>query len=51
MARIDVDHASCQGHALCHAVDPDVFPLDELGYSAIERGVAQCPERAITYTE
>ena len=60
--RVHVDHDACQGHALCNGVDPDLFPLDDLGYSAIDdattddadavrRAAALCPERAITYTD
>ena len=51
---------ACAGHALCHAVAPDVYDLDELGQvippgripAARERdaeeGAAACPERAIS---
>ncbi|QLL10407.1 ferredoxin [Mycobacterium vicinigordonae] len=55
-----VDGARCQGHALCYAVDAELFPIDADGYSALsdttvsdgerslaERGAAACPERAI----
>jgi ferredoxin len=60
VAVIRVDKAKCQGHALCYAVDPELYPLDDDGFSALtvkqiydaqvpdaERGVDACPERAI----
>jgi ferredoxin len=50
----------CAGHALCHAVDSTMFPLDDSGYSTMQphdvaadhevharRGVAMCPEQAL----
>ena len=62
--RITVNKGLCSGHARCHTAAPDVYPLDELGYSAIESvqvapaaeqaardGAESCPERAITLTE
>jgi ferredoxin len=62
--RITVNKGLCSGHARCNAVAPDVYPLDECGYSAIEsiqvasaaeraarEGAEVCPERAITLTE
>lgn len=58
--QIRIDKAKCQGHALCYGVDPELFPLDEDGFSALTtltipekdkatalRGVMACPERAI----
>ena len=59
--KLTVDHAKCQGHARCYAVSPELFPIDDDGYSAIDevevpagqedlagKGAAGCPERAIT---
>ena len=59
--RVRVEQDKCQGHGRCHAVSPDVFAVDEYGYSlpldglvaagleaAARRGAAACPERAIT---
>lgn len=56
-----MDKALCSGHAQCNVVDEDLFPVDDLGYSEVsdgrvpagqeqvaQRGVAACPERAIT---
>lgn len=58
--RVRLDKSKCQGHAQCHAVDPRVFPIDEMGYSSLQpheveagdeektrRGVAACPEGAL----
>jgi ferredoxin len=52
------------GHAQCYAVDPDLFPIDESGYSILEEhevqpedvqltrdGVASCPEMALIIEE
>jgi len=62
--RIRVDHDACTGHARCHTVDPDLFTLDDVGYSAVDvadvptgaeerarLAVASCPEQAITIEE
>lgn len=61
--RVAVDHEKCQGHAVCYLMAPELFPLDDLGYSALEdtevgeaeeetvrRVVAACPEWALTAT-
>ncbi|ETZ99372.1 4Fe-4S single cluster domain protein [Mycobacterium kansasii 824] len=52
------------GHAQCYAVDPELFPIDESGYSILEEhqvrpedaqltrdGVAACPEMALILDE
>jgi ferredoxin len=62
--RIRVDRTVCQGHALCARVAPDLFTLDDEGYSNVDdtevppwleelarRGMQTCPERAITVAE
>jgi ferredoxin len=49
---------------MCHAVDPDAFPIDDDGYSALTEhevpvdqqlvvrdGVAACPELALVLDE
>jgi ferredoxin len=59
--RIAVDPDRCQGHNRCHVLVPEVFEVDELGYSVVvmpevpEHLVARaleaarnCPERAIS---
>ena len=62
--RICVDRAKCSGHALCAATAPDLYTLDDDGYSNVgeldvpagmedlaRRGMETCPERAITLAE
>ena len=62
--RVRVDNSKCAGHAQCYAVDPDLFPLDDSGYSILEahevkpedekatrEGVAACPENALILEE
>jgi ferredoxin len=62
--KIRINKAGCVGHARCAAVAPDVFPLDDDGYIAVEeidvpeglealarRGARACPERIITVVE
>jgi len=62
---VSVDSNRCTGHARCHAVAPDVFTLDDEGFSDIgefrqvpseqadiaERGVLACPELALSIGE
>lgn len=56
-----VDPDRCQGHARCWEICPDVFSLDDEGYSYVSvdvvpagleedvrRAALNCPERAIT---
>jgi ferredoxin len=58
--RVIVDPEACMGHGQCHAVAPELFVLDELGYCVIGevevpvhleaaalKGESACPERAI----
>jgi ferredoxin len=62
--RVQVDRSRCQGHARCWAEAPDLYHLDDDGYSAVDdvevppgledaarRGAAACPERAIAIVE
>lgn len=62
--RVRLDNSKCAGHAQCYAVDPDLFPLDDSGYSILQDhvvepeheqktrdGVAACPEMALTIEE
>lgn len=64
MPQLHVDSSACQGHALCHGVDPEMFPLDDDGYCAVttvtidegellhaKAGATACPERAIDVIE
>ncbi|MGH3434236.1 MAG: ferredoxin [Thermocrispum sp.] len=63
--RISVDNDQCAGTGQCYEVDPDLFPLDDDGYSAVgtERavpgdreeqariGVDACPMAALFVAE
>ncbi|WAJ42615.1 ferredoxin [Mycobacterium sp. Aquia_216] len=62
--RVRLERSRCVGHAQCYAVDPDLFPIDESGYSILEEhevspedvelirdGVASCPEMALFLDE
>ena len=62
--KVRLDQARCVGHAQCYAVDPELFPIDESGYSTLEEhdvapedvqltrdGVAACPEMALILDE
>jgi ferredoxin len=62
--KIRIDKARCVGNARCWAIAPDLYPLDEDGYIAIEefevppgqealakRGARACPERVIEVVE
>ena len=58
--KVRLQRDKCVGHAQCHAVDPDLFPIDDDGYSTLEShevaagdvqttrlGVGACPEVAL----
>ncbi len=58
--KVRLEQSKCVGHAQCYAVDPELFPIDESGYSILEvhevrsedeqltrDGVAACPELAL----
>jgi ferredoxin len=62
--KVRLDQSKCAGHAQCYAVDPDLFPIDDSGYSVLEEhhvnpedepvvrdGVAACPEMALILEE
>ncbi|CAM4450093.1 hypothetical protein MB901379_02456 [Mycobacterium basiliense] len=62
--KIRLERSKCVGHAQCYAVDPDLFPIDDSGYSILEDhevrpedaqvirdGVAACPEMALFLEE
>jgi ferredoxin len=62
--KVRVDNEKCMGHAQCYAVDPDLFPIDDAGYSILQphevkpededltrQGVEACPERALILEE
>jgi ferredoxin len=59
--KITVDTDRCQGHNRCHALAPDLFDIDDLGYATAsttrdlspsdepraQLAAANCPEHAI----
>jgi ferredoxin len=58
---VTLDKSKCSGHARCHAVAPEVYPLDDDGYCNIDtltvpegleqgarNGAANCPESALS---
>lgn len=58
--RVRLERDKCVGHAQCHAADPELFPIDDMGYSILQEhdvtaedeprtreGVAACPELAL----
>ncbi|MDO3402981.1 ferredoxin [Mycolicibacterium neoaurum] len=58
--KIRLERSKCAGHAQCYAVDPEIFPIDDEGYSvmadhtvpadedaATRDGAAACPELAL----
>jgi len=60
LMKVRLEQSKCVGHAQCYAVDPDLFPIDESGYSILQQrevkpedeqvtrdGVAACPEMAL----
>ncbi|BBZ70520.1 ferredoxin [Mycobacterium paraseoulense] len=60
--RLQREH--CVGHAQCYAVNQDMFPLDDSGYSSLtttevapqdvetaRAGAGACPERALVLDE
>jgi ferredoxin len=62
--KVWLERDKCAGHAQCHAVNPDLFPIDDDGYSTLEAhqvaaqdeqatrdGVAACPELALRLEE
>lgn len=62
--RVRVDFDLCESNALCEAIAPDTFEIDDDDYlqilddrvtdenrDAIERAVASCPRNAISIVE
>jgi len=60
MARVEVDFDACESNALCEAMAPDMFfvddddmlqvedpTVDEENRSRVERAVASCPKSAL----
>ena len=36
--KISVDNSKCEAHGQCNAVDAELFPLDDEGYSVVGKG-------------
>jgi len=62
--KVVVDEHKCQGHALCAAMCPEVYVLDDEGYNRMSTfevvkgqeekarlGASWCPEEAISIIE
>jgi ferredoxin len=63
--RVHVDPEKCQGHNRCYALAPELFEIDEYGFSSevndgvvpedledkARLAVANCPEYAISIAE
>ena len=58
--KVRLERSKCAGHAQCYAVDSNLFPIDDEGYSTLQEhtvapgdaqatraGVDACPERAL----
>jgi ferredoxin len=65
MIRVKVDGSKCQGHNRCFQLAPELFQLDDYGYShernegvvppeleeKARLAAANCPEKAISISE
>jgi len=62
--KVRLERSKCAGHAQCYALDPNLFPIDDEGYSVLQEhavapddeqatrdGVASCPELALVIEE
>lgn len=62
--KIRINKSACVGNARCAAISPELFPLDEDGYIAVDeidvppgmeqlarRGARACPEKIIIVVE
>ena len=63
--KVVVDAQRCQGHNRCHALAPDLFEIDDLGYAqatttqdlnptqllAAQLAESNCPEHAIRFEQ
>lgn len=58
--RVEVDHDRCEGNAVCLAIAPDLFDLDDEDYAVVkvdpipaddeglaEQAIAECPRAAL----
>jgi ferredoxin len=44
--RLRVHPGRCEGHGSCYLVDPELFPLDDDGLTAVADGIEVPAERA-----
>jgi ferredoxin len=64
MAKVQVDYDLCESNAMCEALAPDVFRIDDDDYlqvddptvtdenrSRVEQAVAACPKSALSIVE
>lgn len=62
--KVRLERDKCVGHAQCYSVNPEIFPIDDSGYSTLKAhevqpgdeaatrdGVAACPEMALILEE
>jgi ferredoxin len=62
--KVRLERGKCAGHAQCYAIEPELFPIDDEGYSILKEhnvgpgdeqitraGVAACPELALVIEE
>jgi ferredoxin len=45
--RISVDNQTCEAHGQCNTIDPDLFTLDDEGYSNIGIGRDVPPDKEV----
>jgi ferredoxin len=58
--KVRLERSKCAGHAQCYAINPNLFPIDDEGYSILQEhtvapgdeqatrsGVDACPELAL----
>ncbi|MET0449625.1 MAG: ferredoxin [Aeromicrobium sp.] len=63
MSTVEINQSGCAGHARCHAVVEDLFPLDDEGYidtagfdvpegrdDDVRFAARSCPEQIISVT-
>ncbi len=46
--KIRLEAGKCMGHAQCYAVEPDLFPIDDEGFSVLEPRVVRPEDAAAT---
>ena len=46
--KVRLEQSRCVGHAQCYAVDPDLFPIDESGYSILEEHEVRPEDEQLT---